>query len=46
MPSNLMFSSPGSNAVVKILEVHLFGSAYTYTKRMRLKKEAPEDIPE
>ena len=35
MPFNLIFSSSGLNAFVKTLEIHLFGSAYTYTKRLQ-----------
>ena len=34
MPFNLMFSS-GLNAFVKTLNIHLFGLAYTYTKRLQ-----------
>ena len=41
MPFNLMFSSSGLNAFVETLKIHLFGSAYTYTKRL-LEDETQE----
>ena len=35
MPFNFMFSSSGLNALELSIEIHLFGLAYTYTKRLQ-----------
>ena len=35
MPFNFMFSSSGLNAFERSIEIHLFGLAYSYTKRLQ-----------